>query len=74
MRKRRTPPTAQLPLLRLLTPAILQRMRAQRFRATVAAAQANPDDLTPEMREVLAREIAIREARAYRRGRRVPRA
>ncbi|MAG37332.1 MAG: hypothetical protein CL878_13945 [Dehalococcoidia bacterium] len=68
------PPVAQMPLLQLLTPAVLQRMRDRRFRAVVAAAQANPDDLTPEMREVLAREIAIREARAYRRGRRVPRA
>ncbi len=67
-------PAAQMPLLQLLNPVVLQRMRAQRFRATVAAAQANPDDLTPEIREVLAREIAIREARAYRRRRRVPRA
>ena len=49
-------------------------MRAPRFLATVAAAQANPDNLTPEVREVLAREIAIREARAYRRRRRAPRA
>ena len=70
----RKAPAAQMPLLQLLTPATLQRMRAPRFLATVAAAQANPDDLTPEVREVLAREIAIREARAYRRRRRVPRA
>ena len=38
----RKPPAAQMPLLQLLTPAALQRMRAPRFRATVAAAQANP--------------------------------
>ena len=71
----RKAPAAQMPLLQLLTsgcaatdarPAIPGDGRSGR--------QANPDDLTPEVREVLAREIAIREARAYRRRRRVPRA
>ena len=66
----RESPAAQIPLLQLLTPLVLQRMRAQHFRAVVEAAQANPDDLTPDMRDVLAREITIREARAYSRGRR----
>ena len=63
----RAPPAAQIPLLELLTPAKLQRMRSRRFEAVVAAAQANPQALPAEVRDALAREIAIREARAYRR-------